>query len=102
VSLQSSGSIGGVIADRNDILQCKPVAGEPSCEWSLVFDGSDVGLQVGIASFDALESGQLLMVLNAAQQLPGLAEPTSQRDVVLFTPTHSAIRRPGSGAVPRR
>ena len=88
VSLQNSGSVGGVIADRNDILQCKPLAGEPSCEWSLVFDGSDVGLQVGISSFDALESGQLLMVLNAEQQLPGLAEPTTQRDIVLFTPTH--------------
>jgi hypothetical protein len=88
VSLQASGSIGGVIADRNDILQCKPVVGEPSCQWSLVFDGSDVGLQVGIASFDALESGQLLMVLNDEQQLPGLAEPTSRRDIVLFTPTH--------------
>ena len=88
VSLQASASIGGIVADRNDIIQCKPIPGQPTCEWSLVFDGSDVGLHVGIASFDALASGQLLIVLNAGQQLPGLADPTSQRDIVLFSPTH--------------
>jgi hypothetical protein len=88
VSLQASAAVGGIIADRNDIIACKPIAGQPSCEWSMVFDGSDVGLRVGIASFDALPSGQLLMVLNSEQQLPGLADPTSNRDIVLFTPTH--------------
>jgi hypothetical protein len=88
LSLQASASVGGIIADRNDIVACKPVSGQPSCEWSLVFDGSDVGLRVGIASFDALASGQLLMVLNSEQQLPGLADPTSSRDIVLFTPTN--------------
>ena len=88
ISLQASASVGGIIADRNDIIACRPVPGQPSCEWSLVFDGSDVGLHVGIASFDALASGQLLMVLNSEQQLPGLADPTSNRDIVLFTPTH--------------
>ena len=88
MSLQASASVGGIIADRNDIVACKPIPAQPSCEWSLVFDGSDVGLRVGIASFDALASGQLLMVLNSEQQLPGLPDPTSNRDIVLFTPTH--------------
>jgi hypothetical protein len=96
VSLQSSASVGGIIADRNDIIACKPVEGQPSCEWSLVFDGSDVGLRVGIASFDALASGQLLIVLNSEQQLPGLSETTSQRDIVLFSPTHLGDTTTGS------
>jgi len=87
LSLQASASLGTVLADRNDIVECKPVGGQPSCEWRMVFDGSDVGLRVGISSFDALPSGQILMVLNNAQILPGLGETTSQRDIVLFTPT---------------
>jgi len=87
ISLQDSASVGSIAADRNDIIECKPVEGQPSCEWSMIFDGSDVGLRVGIASFDALANGQFLMVINNDQLLPGLSEATSQRDIVLFTPT---------------
>lgn len=99
ISLQGSASVGSIIADRNDIVACKPVEGQPSCEWSMVFDGSDVGLRTGISSFDALPSGQLLIVINNDQILPGLGEATSQRDIVLFTPTQLGDTTTGTWSV---
>ena len=71
----------------NDIVGCRrvPSGDTVRCVWLPVFDGSDVGLTAGIASFDALPGAQFLMVLKGPQRLPGIDKVVGQRDVVQFT-----------------
>ena len=89
ISLRSRARLGTIDVERNDIVECRPVdvGDRRICEWSLVFDGADVGLGVGIGAFEALPGGALLMRLETAQALPGILEPVSPQDLVMFTPT---------------
>jgi hypothetical protein len=98
LSLTSPAAVGGITVDRSDVLGCRPITvGEDRvCEWSLVFDGSDVGLTAGIAVLDALPGGQLVMRLDRAQALPGISETVSARDLVTFVPTALGANTAGS------
>jgi hypothetical protein len=89
MSLRSRAHLGSIDAEKSDIVECRPVGDATlrTCEWSMVFDGSDVGLGVGIVAFDALPGGELIMRFDAPQPLPGILEEVSPRDIVKFTPT---------------
>ena len=89
VTLKKPGNIDGIDVQVGDIVACRPrFAGTtPHCEWSLMFDGSDVGLTSRIVALDVLPGPKLLMRLADPQFLPGLAAQVSPLDLVLFTPT---------------
>lgn len=98
LSLRSRARLGAIDVERNDIVECRPVddGDRRVCEWSAVFDGADVGLGVGIAAFEALPGGPLIMRLEDAQSLPGILEPVTRQDVVMFTPTSLGETTAGS------
>ena len=89
ITLKKPGNIDGIDVKVGDIVACRPrfVGTVPHCEWSLVFDGSDVGVTSRIVALDVLPGPKLLMRFNDSQFLPGLAEQVSPLDLVLFTPT---------------
>jgi pimeloyl-ACP methyl ester carboxylesterase len=53
--------------------------------WSMVFDGSDVGVTVGVDGFHLEDDGSLLLSLMLAATLPG-AGTVEPVDIVRFTP----------------
>lgn len=56
--------------------------------FSLLFDGSDVGLGANrLSAFTRLSNNELLMSLVTAQTLPGLSETATPSDIVKFTAT---------------
>ena len=79
----------GIAVGKEDIVACSPVelGDHTSCNWHLIFDGSDVGLSSAIFAFDVLPGGRILMELEVDQFLPGYRERVSAKDLILFTPT---------------
>lgn len=77
------GSIGGVNFGSEDILAYDT----GSSEWSLAFDGSDVGLAYNdVDAFHILDSGDILLSLRFLAWLPGLGLVDGS-DIVKFVPT---------------
>jgi hypothetical protein len=70
--------------------------------WSLVFDGSDVGLgSLAISGFSLLPNGDMLLAFAAAGTVPGLTGGPSgtsvdDSDIVRFTPTSLGPTTAGS------
>jgi hypothetical protein len=89
ISLKKPGNVDGIDVKVGDIVACRPrfVGTTPHCEWSLMFDGSDVGVTSRIVALDVLPGPRLLMRLGESQFLPGIAQEVSTLDLVLFTPT---------------
>jgi hypothetical protein len=98
LSLKDPALVGGVQVDNGDVVACRLLAvGEATqCDWSLAFDGSDVGLTTRIAALDVLPGPQLIMRLADRQVLPGLNESVGRRDVVLFTATQLGEQTAGT------
>lgn len=78
----------GAMADE-DMVAYHPASGT----WSLIFDGSDVGLEaLGVGAATRLASGEILLSFSTQGTVPGLVggpdgELVAPADVVLFTPT---------------
>lgn len=83
VSFGSSGTIGGISFNRQDILAQDQSTGN----WYMYFDGSDLGFGSSyLRDFHINEDGSILFALNNPAILPGeLAVDDS--DIVKFTPT---------------
>jgi RHS repeat-associated protein len=82
LSLDGSGTVGGVAAQDLDILYFD------GTNWSLFFDASDVGLSTSgqdINDFHILDADTILMIFNDPITLGGLAVDT--RDIVQFDAT---------------
>lgn len=70
-----------------------------TADWSLLFDGSDVGLgAVDVDAFQWRENGTLLLSLDAPLTLAG-AGVVDDSDVLLFTPTNLGPATAGSFAI---
>ena len=93
VSPATAATIGGVAATPQDILY----RNGPENSWSMVFDGSDVGLTKPIAAFAFDGEGDILLALKANQSLAGLGTVTTW-DVVKFIPTSLGSATAGSFA----
>lgn len=92
ISSHSNGTIDGVPYRDEDILLYNTV----TKQWSLFFDGSDVG--VGNADLDAftlLADGTILMSFDKGLQFPTLGL-VSDADIVKFTPTQMGVNTSGS------
>ena len=81
VVLASATTIDGLAVENEDILSFDGSA------FSLVFDGSDVGLQQSaIDAFAMLDDGSLLLSFAQAGVVPGIAGTTDDSDIVRFVP----------------
>jgi hypothetical protein len=82
IYLNALGGTGtGLSFNYSDILHYDLTTGV----WSMVFDGSDVGVTVGVDGFHLEDDGSLLLSLALAATLPG-AGAVEAADIVRFTP----------------
>jgi hypothetical protein len=81
VSSTSGGNVGGISFADEDIMRFDAAAGE----WSLFFDGSDVGLTVDVDAMHLQADGTLLLSLDAEQRVGDLGK-VDDSDILLFTP----------------
>ncbi|MEM7331842.1 MAG: putative Ig domain-containing protein [Chloroflexota bacterium] len=86
-SITGSGFVGASVSFVDEDIVAYDTIND---EWSLYFDGSDVGLNVsGNADIDAVhvrEDGSILFSIRATETLPDVGEITNA-DLILFTPT---------------
>jgi hypothetical protein len=92
LSFATNPVLGGVTYADEDILHFNP----DSQSWSLLFDGSDVGLaEVDVDAFARLPDGSLLLSVDqAVDQLPGVG-PIADADVVQFRPSSMGANTSG-------
>ncbi len=81
VSSTSGGNVGGVSFADEDILAHDPDSGT----WSMVFDGSDVGLTRDVNAFALMPDGSILLSLDGAASVPGLGT-VDDSDIIRFVP----------------
>lgn len=73
---------GGVVADRNDVVYFD------GADFSLYFDGSDVGLDVlTIDALTVLDANELLLSFTGSATIPGISGTVDDSDIVRFTAT---------------
>jgi len=81
VSATKSGTVGSVATTPQDILRLD----KNFIEWSMWFDGSDVGITQAVSSFARLPGGDWLLVFKANQPTP--AGTFTPWDIARFTPS---------------
>jgi hypothetical protein len=92
IYLNALGGTGtGLTFNYNDILHYDLTTGL----WSMVFDGSDVGVSGGVDGFLLEADGSLLLSLAVAATLPG-AGAVEPADIVRFTPAQLGPTTTGS------
>jgi hypothetical protein len=91
LSSTGSGAEVGISFADADLLRYDLTTGV----WSMVFDGSDVGVTVGVDGFHLEADGSLLLSLALAATLPG-AGAVEAADIVRFTPTQLGPTTTGS------
>jgi uncharacterized repeat protein (TIGR01451 family) len=94
LSTSRGGTVGGVAFSNEDILAYSTATGE----WSMFFDGSDVGLHTSGGEIDAVHlepEGSVLLSLEASRSLPG-AGNVDEWDIVRFIPTRTGDTTAGS------
>ena len=89
-SPSGSGTVGGVAFAPADILKFDPATG-----WSMVFDGSDVGITKNLSAFEVQDNGDILMSFAANQAISGVGTFAPQ-DIARFVPTASGNNTAGS------
>lgn len=95
LSSTTGGTANGVRFADEDILVYYDVTGQ----WSLAFDGSDVGLAAtDVDAFHLLPDGRLLLSLDNASQVPGIGL-VDDSDVIAFTPSSLGSVTAGSYAL---
>jgi hypothetical protein len=82
---------GGIAFEDEDILSFNT----GNRAWSLIIDGSDVGIAVDVDAFALLGDGSWLMSLDAATTLPGLGA-VDDSDIVRFIPVRLGAETAGS------
>jgi len=97
VTTNKAGKVRGMAYSAGDILAYDRAANN----WSMVFDGSDVGLKTAISDFELLPDGSILLALKARTVLnTGAARFTLEaQDVARFTPTSLGTTTAGSFAL---
>jgi uncharacterized protein YjiK len=81
-SLLNAGTVGGVSAQDEDVVFFD------ATNFSLAFDGSDVGIAgFRIDAFSWVDANELLLSFDQPGTVPGIAGTTDDSDVVLFTAT---------------
>ena len=93
VSSSSSGFIGELLFNDEDILRYDRV----SAQWSMLFDGSDVGIAADVDAFALLEDGTLVLSFDEPLDLPALGT-VQPADIVQFQPTKLGNETTGSFA----
>src|SRR5262249_5657243 len=90
-SFKAATTLPGIGAIQNEDIVAFNVA---TGTWSIVFDGSDVGLSTAtLDGFCFLPDGDLLLSFNAARTIPGLvggpggSTTVDDSDIVRFTPS---------------
>ena len=82
MALRSSVTVGGVTAEPEDVLVFDGSA------FSLLFDGSDVGVGAfSVDGFSQLPDGSLLLSFTVAGSVPGITVTVDDSDLVRFVPT---------------
>ena len=95
IYLNALGGTGtGLAFNTNDILHYDVATGL----WSMVFDGSDVGVVGGVDGFLLDSDGSLLLSLAVAATLPG-AGAVEPADIVRFTPAQLGPATTGTFAM---
>jgi hypothetical protein len=97
VSFDGSGSLPGVVFDREDVLEHDLFTGT----WEITYDGSAVHAAWGGANLDAVavpEPDALLLLVSGVAALLALGPP----DPALSPEAPARRRLPGSGATPTR
>lgn len=83
--------LGGIAAANEDIVH------SDGANYSLLFDGSDVGLAANrLTGFTRLSSTELLLSLGSSQTLPGITPAVTPTDIVKFTATELGSITAGS------
>jgi len=82
VTATSSGKAGDVKFRDEDILAYDV----RDSSWSMIFDGSDVGITKDVDAFSFQSNGTLLLSFNGPTTVPGLG-PVDDSDIVQFIPT---------------
>ncbi len=82
ISPRDNGIVGDVYYRDEDILSYDKNTGK----WSLLFDGSDVGITTDVDAFDIVEDGAILMSFEIETLVAGLG-PVDDSDIVRFIPT---------------
>lgn len=82
MSVARSGSVSGIAFDDEDILRFEP----GNATWSLLFDGSDVGLSSTDVTGIAFVDGGIWMSFGSPAVLPGVGT-VDDSDIVRFDPT---------------
>ncbi len=93
-SFLGTGAVGGVSYFDEDILAYDTASGE----WSLYFDGSQLGLSAAdVNAFHVRDDGSILLSFDGAVTIPDLGR-IDDSDIVLFTPTAHGGSTAGSFA----
>ncbi|MCE7984816.1 MAG: hypothetical protein DYG89_26895 [Caldilinea sp. CFX5] len=93
ITPRDNGIAGGVYYRDEDILSYDKNTGK----WSLLFDGSDVGITTDINAFDILTDGSILMSFEITTTVAGLG-PVDDSDIVRFIPTSLGVTTSGAFA----
>ena len=90
ISPGKAGNFGGVAFAPADILKFDPSAG-----WSMLFDGSDVGITKNVSAFELQPDGSILLALGAPQSVPGVGN-VAAHDVLRFVPSATGNNTAGT------
>ena len=91
ISSNSDGKVGGITFKDEDILAYDL----QSHQWSMYFDGSDVGISKDVDGLAVAWDGSLVLSFNATTKVPGVGL-VSDADLVLFTPTRLGATTAGT------
>ncbi|EMI16411.1 metallophosphoesterase [Rhodopirellula maiorica SM1] len=84
-------TVGGIDAENEDVLVFDGV------NFSMLFDGSDVGLAgAKLSGFALLSPTELLLSFASAESVPGIADVVDDSDIVKFTGTQFGSETQGS------
>ena len=81
MSTTNNGTLGGLVFADEDIIRLDQATGA----YTIVFDGSDVGITSDVDAFDFLPDGSLLLSLNVAASVSGIGT-ADDSDIVRFVP----------------
>ena len=90
VSPTGNGTVAGIATTAQDLLRYDFYAGE----WSMWFDGSDVGITKALSAFARLPGGDWLLVFKANQTTP--AGTFTPWDIARFTPSSMGATTAGT------
>lgn len=91
ISSNGNGAIGGVAFNDEDIISYNLATGV----WSLLFDGSDVGIVTDVDALHVESDGSLLLSFFTTTHIAGFGVVEGQ-DIVRFTPTSLGATTAGS------